>query len=94
MWLLLTLTPTSTRILAKKYGGCGFPMLNPRKNKDGEDYDSGRDLDDFLTFINEKCGTNREAKGEAARTYPPTLLVRLVVDSCRSGKKFCGITWL
>uniref|UniRef100_A0A7N0TUU9 protein disulfide-isomerase n=1 Tax=Kalanchoe fedtschenkoi TaxID=63787 RepID=A0A7N0TUU9_KALFE len=52
--------------LAEKYGVSGYPTLKffPKKNKAGEDYDGGRDLDDFVTFINEKCGTYRDAKGQ------------------------------
>ncbi|KAG9156698.1 hypothetical protein Leryth_006661 [Lithospermum erythrorhizon] len=52
--------------LAEKYGVSGFPTLKyfPKGNKAGEDYDGGRDLDDFVTFINEKCGTSRDAKGQ------------------------------
>lgn len=44
----------------------GFPTLKffPKGNKAGEDYDGGRDLYDFVTFINEKCGTNRDANGQ------------------------------
>ncbi|KAL0387359.1 UNVERIFIED_CONTAM: putative protein disulfide-isomerase A6 [Sesamum radiatum] len=44
----------------------GYPTLKffPKNNKAGEDYDGGRDLDDFVTFINEKCGTNRDANGQ------------------------------
>ncbi|KAL0357279.1 UNVERIFIED_CONTAM: protein disulfide-isomerase like 2-1 [Sesamum calycinum] len=51
---------------ADKYGVSGFPTLKffPKNNKAGEDYDGGRDLDDFVTFINEKCGTSRDAKGQ------------------------------
>ncbi|XP_038899679.1 probable protein disulfide-isomerase A6 [Benincasa hispida] len=53
------------RDLAEKYGISGFPTLKffPKSNKNGEDYDGGRDVDDFVSFINEKCGTNRDAKG-------------------------------
>ena len=49
-----------------RYGVSGFPTLKffPKGNKAGEDYDGGRDLDDFVTFINEKCGTSRDAKGQ------------------------------
>lgn len=36
----------------------------PKNNKAGEDYDGGRDVDDFVKFINEKCGTSRDAKGQ------------------------------
>ncbi|AQK69417.1 Protein disulfide-isomerase like 2-1 [Zea mays] len=51
--------------LAKKYGVSSFPTLKffPKGNKAGEDYDGGRDLDDFVKFINEKCGTSRDPKG-------------------------------
>ncbi|KAK2977718.1 hypothetical protein RJ640_013736 [Escallonia rubra] len=52
--------------LAEKYGVSGYPTLKffPKNNKAGEDYDGGRDLDDFVTFINEKSGTSRDVKGE------------------------------
>jgi protein disulfide-isomerase A6 len=52
--------------LAEKYGVSGFPTLKffPKNNKAGEDYDGGRDLDDFVTFINEKSGTSRDSKGQ------------------------------
>ncbi|XP_077218682.1 protein disulfide-isomerase like 2-1-like [Tasmannia lanceolata] len=52
--------------LAEKYGIGGFPTLKffPKSNKAGEDYDGDRDLDDFVTFINEKCGTSRDGKGQ------------------------------
>ncbi|KZV19473.1 protein disulfide-isomerase like 2-1 [Dorcoceras hygrometricum] len=52
--------------LAEKYGVSGYPTLKffPKNNKAGEDYDGGRDLDDFITFINEKCGTSRDGKGQ------------------------------
>ncbi|GFP87908.1 probable protein disulfide-isomerase a6 [Phtheirospermum japonicum] len=52
--------------LAEKYGVSGYPTLKffPKNNKAGDDYDGGRDLEDFVTFINEKCGTSRDAKGQ------------------------------
>ncbi|RAL50037.1 unnamed protein product [Cuscuta campestris] len=52
--------------LGEKYGVSGFPTLKffPKSNKGGEDYEAGRDVDDFVNFINEKCGTNRDAKGQ------------------------------
>ncbi|MCH1922322.1 hypothetical protein L9G15_23235, partial [Shewanella sp. A3A] len=36
----------------------------PKGNKAGEDYDGGREVDDFVKFINEKCGTSRDTKGQ------------------------------
>jgi protein disulfide-isomerase A6 len=52
--------------LAEKYGVSGYPTLKffPKDNKAGEDYDGGRDLDEFVAFINGKCGTGRDAKGQ------------------------------
>ncbi|ESW35323.1 hypothetical protein PHAVU_001G225600 [Phaseolus vulgaris] len=52
--------------LAEKYGVSGYPTLKffPKSNKAGEDYNGGRDLDDFVAFINEKCGTFRDGKGQ------------------------------
>lgn len=52
--------------LGEKYGVSGFPTLKffPKSNKAGEDYDGGRDLDDFIAFINEKSGTSRDGKGQ------------------------------
>ncbi|KAJ0513857.1 putative protein disulfide-isomerase [Helianthus annuus] len=52
--------------IGEKYGVSGFPTIKffPKNNKDGEDYEGGRDIDSFVTFINEKCGTSRDAKGQ------------------------------
>ncbi|KAE8685187.1 putative protein disulfide-isomerase A6 [Hibiscus syriacus] len=52
--------------LAEKYGVSGYPTLKffPKNNKSGEDYNGGRDLDDFVSFINETCGTSRDGKGQ------------------------------
>ena len=49
-----------------RYGVSGYPTLKffPKGNKAGEDYDGGRDLDDFVTFINERTGTSRDVKGQ------------------------------
>ncbi|KAB1224762.1 putative protein disulfide-isomerase A6 [Morella rubra] len=52
--------------LAEKYDVSGYPTLKffPKSNKAGEDYNGGRDVDDFVNFINEKCGTSRDGKGQ------------------------------
>lgn len=49
-----------------RYDVSGFPTLKffPKKNKAGEEYEGGRDLEDFVNFINEKSGTNRDGKGQ------------------------------
>ncbi|EXB59326.1 putative protein disulfide-isomerase A6 [Morus notabilis] len=51
---------------AEKYDVSGFPTLKffPKNNKGGEEYEGGRDLEDFVNFINEKSGTNRDGKGQ------------------------------
>ncbi|KAJ4727774.1 Protein disulfide isomerase-like 2-2 [Melia azedarach] len=54
------------RDLAEKYGVSGYPTLKffPKSNKAGEDYGGGRDLEDFVSFINERSGSHRDAKGQ------------------------------
>ncbi|KAJ6400990.1 hypothetical protein OIU84_016415 [Salix udensis] len=54
------------RDLAEKYGVSGYPTLKffPKGNKDGEEYEGGRDLDDFVAFINEKSGASRDGNGQ------------------------------
>jgi hypothetical protein len=49
-----------------RYGVSGFPTLKffPKSSKAGEEYEGGRDLDDFVKFINEKSGTSRDSKGQ------------------------------
>lgn len=49
-----------------RFGVSGFPTLKffPKENKAGQDYDGGRDVDDFVNFINEKAGTSRDSKGQ------------------------------
>ncbi|KAG6472837.1 hypothetical protein ZIOFF_070315 [Zingiber officinale] len=48
------------------YGISGYPTLKffPKENKAGEDYEAERELDDFVKFINVKCGTSRDANGQ------------------------------
>jgi protein disulfide-isomerase-like protein len=48
-----------------KYGVTGYPTLKwfPKNNKDGEAYNGGRTVKDFVDFINEKSGTERIAGG-------------------------------
>ncbi|KAG6507317.1 hypothetical protein ZIOFF_032659 [Zingiber officinale] len=47
-------------------GVSGYPTLKffPKENKAGEDYEAERELDDFVKFINVKCGTSRDANGQ------------------------------
>jgi len=51
--------------LGSRYGVSGFPTIKffPKGNKDGEEYDGGRSEEDFIEFLNKKCGTNRVSGG-------------------------------
>ncbi|CAI8603726.1 unnamed protein product [Vicia faba] len=81
------------RDLAEKYEVTGFPTLKffPKGNKAGEDYGGGRDLDDFVAFINEKSGTSRDSKGqltsEAGKVENLDLLVKEFVAANDEEKK-------
>jgi len=47
--------------LGGRYKVSGFPTIKwfPKNNKDGEDYNGGREAEDFVKFINEKTGAQR-----------------------------------
>jgi len=51
--------------LCAKYDVSGYPTLKffPKDNKDGDRYDGARDVDSFITFINNKAGTQRDKTG-------------------------------
>ncbi|XP_065064958.1 uncharacterized protein LOC135691119 [Rhopilema esculentum] len=53
------------RPLSEKYGISGFPTIKffPKDNKDGEEYNGGRDEQDLIDFLNKKCKLHRRAGG-------------------------------
>jgi len=53
------------KVKGGEYGVTGFPTLKffPKDNKKGEDYTAGRNTDDFVNFINTRCGTERSVGG-------------------------------
>jgi len=61
----------SEKELATRFGISGYPTIKffPKTNKDGEEYSSGRNAEDFVDFLNEKCGTNRLLSGEVDDSY-------------------------
>lgn len=67
-----------------RYGVSGFPTLKffPKNNKAGEDYEGGRDVDDFVSFINEKSGTSRDAKGQYTSKVCTKLTKFLTSGAC------------
>ncbi|KAF7804902.1 putative protein disulfide-isomerase A6 [Senna tora] len=79
--------------LAAKYDVKAFPTLKlfPKKKKGGEMYGGGRELDDFVAYINDKCGTSRNGKGQltskAGRIESLDALVKEFVDASDKEKK-------
>jgi len=55
----------SHKMKPSEYGVTGYPTLKffPKDNKKGEDYNAGRSSEDFVTFINQRCGTERTVGG-------------------------------
>lgn len=51
--------------LGSRFGVSGFPTIKffPRNNKEGEEYEGGRDEQEFIDFLNKRCGTNRISGG-------------------------------
>ncbi|XP_012555304.1 uncharacterized protein LOC100198247 isoform X1 [Hydra vulgaris] len=55
----------SEKELGSRFGISGFPTIKffSKTNKAGEEYSSGRSEQDFIDFLNQKCGTNRVSGG-------------------------------
>lgn len=55
----------SEKELGQRFGVGGYPTIKffSKTNKGGEEYHSGRSEQDFIDFMNTKCGTNRVAGG-------------------------------
>jgi len=55
----------SEKELGSRFGVSGFPTIKfyPKDNKAGEAYNGGRGQDDFIKYLNEKCGLTRVAGG-------------------------------
>ena len=51
--------------IALRYEIGSFPTLKffPKGSKEPEEYDGGRTEEDFVKFLNEKCGTQRAVGG-------------------------------
>ncbi|TPX34532.1 hypothetical protein SmJEL517_g02896 [Synchytrium microbalum] len=56
---------TASADLAEKYGVTGYPTIKffPKGSSEATEYNGGRTEEDFLTFLNDKCGTQRTAGG-------------------------------
>jgi protein disulfide-isomerase A6 len=54
------------RTIGEKYGITGFPTIKffSKDNKEGEAYEAGRSEEDFIKYLNEKCGTHRIPGGD------------------------------
>ena len=53
-------------LVMHRYNVSGFPTLKffSKSNKAGEEYEGGRDLENFVNFINENCAANLDGKGQ------------------------------
>lgn len=51
--------------VAQKYGVSGYPTIKffPKGGKEAEEYTGGRGEQDFINYMNEKCGTHRISGG-------------------------------
>jgi len=55
----------SEKGLASRFGVSGYPTIKffSKSNKEGEKYEGGRSEQDFIDYLNNKCGTNRVSGG-------------------------------
>jgi len=57
--------------VGSKFGVSGFPTLKffPKDNKEGVAYEGGRELSDFIQYMNDKAGTKRTESGRLDETF-------------------------
>jgi len=57
--------------VGSRFGVSGFPTLKffPKDNKEGVAYEGGRELSDFIQYMNEKAGTKRTESGKLDETF-------------------------
>jgi protein disulfide-isomerase A6 len=63
--VIAKLDATEEKAKASEYGVSGYPTLKwfSKDDKSGVNYESGRDVEAFVNFINEKAGTLRTKEG-------------------------------
>jgi len=63
--IVAKLDADAEKSLAQRFDVSGYPTIKffSKDNKDGEEYNSGRSEQDFIDFLNKKCGTNRVSGG-------------------------------
>jgi len=51
--------------ISQKHGVSGYPTIKffPKNSKSGDKYEGGREPQDFINFLNDKCGTFRKLGG-------------------------------
>jgi protein disulfide-isomerase A6 len=71
------------KALATRFGVTGYPTLKwfPKGSTEPETYESGRDVDSFVKFVNEKAGTLRDSNG---RLLPEAGLVASLKDHAKN----------
>ena len=63
--IVANLDATKSESIASQYGVTGYPtikLLTPTGSV--ENYEGGRTVEDFLKYLNEKCGTHRSITGD------------------------------
>lgn len=80
----------SNRDLGQRFGVTGFPTIKffPKGSKEAQDYSAGREVSDFVTFLNDKAGTKRVATGgltaDAGRIAKLDALAKELVSKAKS----------
>lgn len=75
--------------LGSRFGVQGFPTIKffPKGTKTPEDYNGGREVKDFVIFLNGKAGTKRTDKGGLESTVGRIAALDALAKDVVSGKK-------
>lgn len=77
------------RALGERFGVTGFPTIKffPKGNTVADAYEGGREVSDFISFLNDKAGANRESDGSLRATAGRIAELDALVEQLVSGAK-------
>jgi len=75
--------------VGSRFGVSGFPTLKffPKDNKEGIAFEGGRELSDFVKYINEKTGAKRTESGRLEETFGRVSSLDVIASTFLSSDK-------
>lgn len=85
-------TPATHRDISERYEVKAYPTIKffPRGGKEVENYEGARSEEAFVTFLNERCGTQRAVGGDLHHEVSGFPFHPFVEAQTFAGRASCG----